>query len=128
MRDSDVDDEVVIESNWTQISDESVILLGSVRRRLISFQFRENEPEENFATRNLRLWVRLLSILQTRLLIAALSLEKPAPVQQRAIAPLLRGRDLIMQAQSGTGKTAAFVIAILQKVRLTPSVAPQYRN
>jgi superfamily II DNA/RNA helicase len=45
------------------------------------------------------------------------SLEKPAPIQQRAIVPLLRGRDLIMQAQSGTGKTAAFVIAILQKVK-----------
>ena len=44
------------------------------------------------------------------------SLEKPSPVQQRAIVPLLKGRDLIMQAQSGTGKTAAFVIAILQKV------------
>jgi superfamily II DNA/RNA helicase len=46
------------------------------------------------------------------------SLEKPSPVQQRAIMPLLNGRDLIMQAQSGTGKTAAFVIGILQKVRL----------
>ena len=44
------------------------------------------------------------------------SLEKPSPVQQRAIVPLLKGRDLIMQAQSGMGKTAAFVIAILQKV------------
>jgi len=45
------------------------------------------------------------------------SLEKPSPVQERAIMPLLNGRDLIMQAQSGTGKTAAFVIGILQKVR-----------
>jgi translation initiation factor 4A len=44
------------------------------------------------------------------------SLEKPSPVQQRAIMPLVNGRDLIMQAQSGTGKTAAFVIGILQKV------------
>ncbi|GLB44248.1 putative type III restriction enzyme, res subunit [Lyophyllum shimeji] len=43
-------------------------------------------------------------------------LEKPSPVQQRAIMPLLNGRDLIMQAQSGTGKTAAFVIGILQKL------------
>ena len=48
------------------------------------------------------------------------SLEKPSPVQQRAIVPLLKGRDLIMQAQSGTGKTAAFVIAILQKVGVLP--------
>ena len=44
------------------------------------------------------------------------SLEKPSPIQARAIMPLLNDRDLIMQAQSGTGKTAAFVIGILQKV------------
>lgn len=45
------------------------------------------------------------------------SLEKPSPVQERAIMPLLSGHDLIMQAQSGTGKTGAFVIGILQQVR-----------
>lgn len=45
-------------------------------------------------------------------------LEKPSPVQQRAIMPLLNGHDLIMQAQSGTGKTGAFVIGILQQVRI----------
>jgi len=52
-----------------------------------------------------------------------LSLEKPSPVQQRAIVPLLKRRNLIMQAQSGTGKTAAFVIAILQKVGITDRVS-----
>ncbi|KAF8800738.1 DEAD-domain-containing protein [Phlegmacium glaucopus] len=41
---------------------------------------------------------------------------KPSPVQQCAIMPLLHGRNLIMQAQSGIGKTAAFVIGNLQKV------------
>lgn len=55
------------------------------------------------------------------------SLEKPSPVQQRAIVPLLKGRDLIMQAQSGTGKTAAFVIAILQKVGCYSFVTPIHR-
>ncbi|KDR77664.1 hypothetical protein GALMADRAFT_224926 [Galerina marginata CBS 339.88] len=47
--------------------------------------------------------------------IYAYGLEKPSPVQQRAIMPVLNGRDLIMQAQSGTGKTAAFTIGVLQK-------------
>ncbi|KAF8735337.1 hypothetical protein AX14_002215 [Amanita brunnescens Koide BX004] len=51
--------------------------------------------------------------------VYAYGLEKPSPVQQRAIVPLLKGRDLIMQAQSGTGKTAAFVIAILQKLNVS---------
>jgi translation initiation factor 4A len=34
--------------------------------------------------------------------------EKPSPIQKKAVLPLLKGRDTIGQAQSGTGKTAAF--------------------
>ena len=42
--------------------------------------------------------------------------EKPSMIQQRAIVPSLGGRDLIAQAQSGTGKTATFSISILQRI------------
>jgi len=42
--------------------------------------------------------------------------EKPSAIQQRGIKPLLVGRDTIGQAQSGTGKTATFVIGALQKI------------
>lgn len=42
--------------------------------------------------------------------------ERPSAIQQRAIMPCIRGRDVIAQAQSGTGKTATFSIAILQKI------------
>jgi translation initiation factor 4A len=42
--------------------------------------------------------------------------ESPSAIQQRAIMPVIQGRDTIAQAQSGTGKTATFTIAILQKV------------
>ena len=42
--------------------------------------------------------------------------EKPSAIQQQAIKPMMMGRDIIAQAQSGTGKTAAFSIAILQKI------------
>lgn len=38
----------------------------------------------------------------------------PSAIQQRAIPPILRGRDVISQSQSGTGKTAVFCIASLQ--------------
>lgn len=48
--------------------------------------------------------------------IYAYSYEKPSAIQQRAIAPILTGRDVIAQAQSGTGKTATFSIGILQKL------------
>eukprot|EP00419_Tripos_fusus_P004094 CAMPEP_0172672500 /NCGR_PEP_ID=MMETSP1074-20121228/11588_1 /TAXON_ID=2916 /ORGANISM="Ceratium fusus, Strain PA161109" /LENGTH=391 /DNA_ID=CAMNT_0013489701 /DNA_START=109 /DNA_END=1284 /DNA_ORIENTATION=+ len=40
--------------------------------------------------------------------------EKPSAIQQRGIKPILDGRDTIGQAQSGTGKTATFVIGVLQ--------------
>jgi ATP-dependent RNA helicase RhlE len=43
---------------------------------------------------------------------------KPTDIQQQAIPPLLEGRDLIGCAQTGTGKTAAFAIPILQKLAL----------
>lgn len=42
--------------------------------------------------------------------------EKPSAIQQRAIVPCCRGQDVIAQAQSGTGKTATFSIAILQQI------------
>lgn len=42
--------------------------------------------------------------------------EKPSPIQQMAIQPLIDGRDTIAQAQSGTGKTATFAIGALQVI------------
>jgi len=42
--------------------------------------------------------------------------EKPSAIQQRAIKPAISGRDLIAQAQSGTGKTATFAIGCLAVV------------
>jgi translation initiation factor 4A len=44
--------------------------------------------------------------------------EKPSPIQQSAILPMIRGSDIIAQAQSGTGKTGAFTIALLQRMDL----------
>ena len=46
--------------------------------------------------------------------IYAYGFEKPSAIQQRAIKPIIQGRDIIAQSQSGTGKTAVFSISILQ--------------
>lgn len=40
--------------------------------------------------------------------------EKPSAVQQRAIDPIIKGRDVIVQSQSGTGKTCVFTVGALQ--------------
>lgn len=50
--------------------------------------------------------------------IYAYGFEKPSAIQQRAIKPIIKGRDVIAQAQSGTGKTATFAIGILQSIDL----------
>nr|CAD7427048.1 unnamed protein product [Timema monikensis] len=51
--------------------------------------------------------------------IYAYGFEKPSAIQQRSIKPIVKGRDVIAQAQSGTGKTATFSIAILQSLDTT---------
>jgi len=48
--------------------------------------------------------------------VYAYGFEKPSAIQQRAIVPVVTGRDVIAQAQSGTGKTATFSIGILQSI------------
>lgn len=42
--------------------------------------------------------------------------DKPSYLQQKVINPMIEGRDIIAESQSGTGKTAAFVISILQRI------------
>ncbi|KAJ2448081.1 RNA helicase [Coemansia sp. RSA 2336] len=48
--------------------------------------------------------------------IYAYNFERPSAIQQRAIVPIISGRDVIAQAQSGTGKTGTLGISILQRI------------
>ena len=65
--------------------------------------------------------------LDARLLegLTALGYEEPTPIQVAAIPPLLAGRDLLAQAATGTGKTAAFALPLLHHV--TPDAQAQAR-
>jgi ATP-dependent RNA helicase DeaD len=51
--------------------------------------------------------------------IKALGFKTPSPIQAESIMPLLEGRDVIGQAQTGTGKTAAFGIPMIEGVDLS---------
>jgi len=46
--------------------------------------------------------------------------ENPTPIQAAAIPPLLRGEDVLGCAQTGTGKTAAFLLPVLQRISTSP--------
>jgi ATP-dependent RNA helicase RhlE len=47
--------------------------------------------------------------------------DKPTPIQQQAIPPVIGGRDVLGCAQTGTGKTAAFALPILHRLAAGPS-------
>ncbi|MEX1245051.1 MAG: DEAD/DEAH box helicase [Thermoanaerobaculia bacterium] len=64
---------------------------------------------------SLALDARLLSAL------TALGYEEPTPIQEQAIPPLLAGRDVLAQAATGTGKTAAFALPILHRLAAEPA-------
>ena len=73
----------------------------------------DRPTDESFADLGLR--AELLTTLD------ALGYEEPTPIQRAAIPALLTGRDLVGQAATGTGKTAAFALPLLHRLgRPTP--------
>jgi len=60
----------------------------------------------------------LLATLET------LGYEEPTPIQREAIPPLLAGKDLLGQAATGTGKTAAFTLPLLQRIAHSAKAKP----
>jgi len=56
--------------------------------------------------------------------LVAVGYESPSPIQAATIPPLLLGRDVLGQAQTGTGKTAAFALPVLARIAQRPAGAP----
>ena len=53
--------------------------------------------------------------------ISYMGFDSATPIQEKAIPEILKGRDLIACAQTGTGKTAAFMLPILHKIASEPN-------
>ena len=86
----------------------------------------QDNPEENQGTEMVSNWDETVETfddlnLKPDLLrgIYGYGFEKPSAIQQKAILPIIKERDVIAQAQSGTGKTAAFAIGSLQLIDVT---------
>jgi len=73
-----------------------------------------NSSVDNYQTRYKFEDFNLVPTLKAN--IARKDYENPTPVQDQAIKPILEGRDLIGLAQTGTGKTAAFLIPLIDKI------------
>lgn len=69
-----------------------------------------NRVEDRVSFADLELRPQLLHTL------SRLGYQEPTPIQREAIPPLLQGRDLLGQAATGTGKTAAFALPVLQQL------------
>ncbi|MCB9915963.1 MAG: DEAD/DEAH box helicase [Planctomycetes bacterium] len=57
--------------------------------------------------------------------LAEAGYESPRPIQAKAIAPILEGRDLLGLAQTGTGKTAAFLVPLLERLSRRRASGPR---
>ena len=55
--------------------------------------------------------------------LSALNYVQPTPVQQQAIPQVLKGKDIIAEAQTGTGKTASFALPMIQRLSQSPAKA-----
>ena len=80
---------------------------GAIR---LDSNMRESDGEASTGFATLGLDPRIVAVL------TELGYEEPTPIQREAVPPLLTGRDLLGQAATGTGKTAAFALPLLQRV------------
>lgn len=81
----------------------------------------QTEEENNYVPKVIEKWENLdcnASLLRG---VYAYGFENPSPIQQKAIYPILDKKDIIAQAQSGTGKTGCFTIGVLERIDIAIS-------
>jgi translation initiation factor 4A len=79
---------------------------------------REKELEEN-TEKEIRNWDEMDLKFELLRGIYSYGFEIPSDIQKKAILPIVSGRDVIAQAQSGSGKTGTFTIGVLQRIDIS---------
>lgn len=82
-------------------------------------EFFESDPfaAEEFAKTKFETFADLKLSRPIMRAIAQIGFEKPTPIQQRAVPVALTGKDICASAQTGSGKTAAFLLPILERLQ-----------
>jgi len=78
----------------------------------------EEDQQESFSYSEINNWDDLNIHPDLLRGIYSYGFENPSPIQSKSIVPIIQGKDMIAQAQSGTGKTAAFTIGALSQVNV----------
>ncbi|KAJ0408915.1 hypothetical protein ATCC90586_005952 [Pythium insidiosum] len=93
-------------------------LVDELERRKAA-EFFESDPfaAEEFAKTKFETFADLKLSRPLMRAVAELGFEKPTPIQQRAIPVALTGKDICASAQTGSGKTAAFLLPILERLQ-----------
>lgn len=78
----------------------------------------KDNNKDNLEIKSFQTWDELECDMTLLRGIYAYGFEKPSPIQQKAIIPMMSKKDIIAQAQSGTGKTGCFSIGMLQSIDL----------
>lgn len=81
----------------------------------------DSAPAEEYVSKNAKTFAEFALDDAIKLNIAAKKYTTPTPIQDQAIPPILEGRDIIGIANTGTGKTAAFLLPLIQKVWKNPN-------
>ncbi|MBI2064598.1 MAG: DEAD/DEAH box helicase [Candidatus Yanofskybacteria bacterium] len=101
-----------VRSNRKGPRDESIDPSKFINKVVLTEEVEHYKPEHSFQDFNIE------QVLKQA--IISKKYTQPTPIQDRAIPHILAGKDVVGIANTGTGKTAAFLIPLINKVRLNP--------
>ena len=82
----------------------------------MSVELAKDNEETPYTVKTIETWEELDATPNLLRGIYGYGFEKPSPIQRKAICPIFDGKDVIAQAQSGTGKTGCFTIGVLERI------------